>query len=141
MAKLIEKIFVIIAGIGLLLVLLFVPISDSYLGLLFNAFSDPDWNKIPSLYLVKNSIPIILIESNDDVCLMNAQNFDTIISHKYFINSDDLVNVLNFDKIEKTITISCDELIDEKSRLNVWYIVEESPQHAGKFQYFITKWN
>lgn len=139
MARLGEKLFVIMASVGLLIVLLFVPLSESYLGFLFDIFSEPEWNDISLSYLVKNSIPITLIESKNNVCIMSAQNFDKILSPDYFIRSNDLANILNFNKIEKTITISCDELIGKQSTLNVWYITEDSPKHAGKFQYFITE--
>ena len=28
----------------------------------------------------------------------------------------------------------------DKSRLNVWYVIEESSTHSKKFQYFVTPW-
>jgi len=31
-------------------------------------------------------------------------------------------------------------IVGEKSRLNVWYMLEESPNHPTKYEYFITEW-
>ena len=46
-----------------------------------------------------------------------------------------------FNSDEQTIELSCDILHVDISELNVWYVTEESPKYAGKFEYFISDWD
>jgi len=115
--------------------------SDSILGTINNYFSAPSWDEIREKDIVKNSIPIIYQETlKNENCSVYAEKFDTIIEHKYFVRGEELADKLSYDKEEKTLIISCDKLYGEKSRLNVWYVLEESPKYPEKYEYFITKW-
>ncbi len=115
--------------------------SDSILGTINEYFSTPVWDEVRERDIVKNSIPIIYQENlNTGDCSVYAEKFDLIIEHQYFVRGEELADKLNYDKEEKTLIISCDKLYGEKSRLNVWYILEESPKYPEKYEYFITKW-
>jgi len=103
-------------------------------------FSDVNWNEVLSRNIVKNSIPIVLISDHGDQCIVDAKNFYLIVDHNYFERSDDLIRELNYDRENNVLTIACDMLQGEKSRLNVWYALEESERHANKYQYFVTVW-
>lgn len=115
--------------------------SDSIIGIVYENYSEPIWDEIPERDIVKNSIPIIYqgnLTSGD--CSVHVKNFDLIIEHEYFIRGGELADKLNYDKEDETLIIPCDKLQGEKSRLNVWYVLEESPKHPEKYEYFITPW-
>lgn len=104
-------------------------------------FGDIDWSEVQEKDIVKSSIPIILLEQNVDGCLMYAHYFGSISAHNYFVKGDELAKKFKFDPETRQITVPCDELHGEQSRLNVWYVVAESRDHATKYEYFITEWN
>ena len=115
--------------------------SDSLLGSWLEPYSEPNWDEVPETHIVKNSIPITVLEGTAGKCKMTAQKFDIIIEHPYFIRGNELAEELNYEKEDETIILSCDLVELGTSRLNVWYAVEESTKHSKKYQYFITSWN
>jgi len=140
-AKKNDLIFLIGIGVVVILVLIFAPIEKSMFGAFLEQFSKVDWNEVKERNIVKNTIPIILLEEKDTNCIVNANNFDLIISHEYFERSADLERELNYDSENETLSVSCELLDGEKSRLHVWYVLKESEKHATKYGYFITPWN
>jgi len=115
--------------------------SDSITGTIYEYFSEPVWDEVLERNIVKNSIPIFYQANlNGGNCSVYAERFDAIIEHQYFVRGEELADKLNYDKENNTLIISCDKLDGEKSRLNVWYVLEESPKHPEKYEYFITKW-
>ena len=73
--------------------------------------------------------------------MVTAGKFDAIIDHQYFIKGDELASKLNHDRENQTIEIKCDQLVEEKSRFNVWYVISESKVYAERYEYFVTSWN
>ncbi len=140
-AKKNDLIFLIAIGIVIILVLIYMPIEKSMFGVFLEQFSKVNWNEVKERNIVKNSIPIIFLEEKDSSCIVNAENFDLIISHEYFERSADLERELNYDSDNETLLVSCDLLDGEKSRLHVWYALKESEKHPTKYEYFITPWN
>ncbi len=140
-AKKNDLIFLIAIGIVIILVLIYMPIEKSMFGVFLEQFSKVDWNEVKERNIVKNSIPIIFLEEKGSSCIVNADNFDLIISHEYFVRSADLERELNYDSDNETLLVSCDLLDGEKSRLHVWYTLKESEKHPTKYEYFITPWN
>jgi len=141
MSKKEQKIFVIgMAGL-VIFAFFYIPQSDSLFGSFFESFSEPNWDEVNERNIVKNSIPIILLEEQGAKCKMKAEKFDVIIDHPYFIRGDELANELSYDRTNATLLVSCDLLKGEKSRFNVWYATEEAKKHSTKFQYFITFWD
>ncbi len=136
-----QKIFVIAMAALVIITFFFFQSSDSLLGSLVEPYSEPNWDEVPEKHIVKNSIPITLLEENDGKCKMTAQKFDVIIEHAYFIRGNELAEKLNYEKEDETLILPCNLLEGEKSRLNVWYAVEESTKHSKKYQYFITTWD
>ena len=102
--------------------------------------SDVNWNEVLPRNIVKNSVPIVLISDHGNQCIVDTKDFYLITDHNYFLRSDELVRELNYDRENNVLTIACDLLKGEKSRLNVWYALEESERHANKYQYFVTIW-
>ena len=136
-----QKIFLIV-GIGIVAaVFFFNPVENSYLNLFLADFTEVDWDEVKPRNIVKNSIPINLIEKMNGKCMVTANKFDSIIDHQYFIRANELARELNYDSENSTLMLPCDQLEGEKSRLHVWYVVEESPKHSKKYQYFVTQWN
>ncbi len=140
-AKKNDLMFLIAIGIVVILVLIFAPIEKSMLVVFLEQFSKVDWNEVNERNIVKNSIPIIMLEEKGSSCIVNADNFDLIISHQYFERSADLERELSYDSENETLLVSCDLVDEEKSRLHVWYALIESEKHATKYEYFITPWN
>ncbi len=136
-----EKIFVIVAAVLVVAVFYFNPVESNYLNPLLENFRPVDWDEVKPRNIVKNSIPITLIEETGGKCKVKADTFDLIIDHQYFIRANDLVRQLNYDRDNATLMLSCDQLKGEKSRLHVWYVVEESEKHSKKYDYWISVWN
>ncbi len=136
-----DLIFLIAIGIVIILVLIYAPIEKSMFGVFLEQFSKVNWNEVKERNIVKNSIPIILLEEKGTSCIVNADSFDLIISHEYFERSAELERELSYDSENETLMVSCDLLDGEKSRLNVWYALIEAEKHATKYEYFITSWN
>ena len=136
-----DLIFLIGIGVVVILVLIFAPIEKSMLVVFLEQFSKVDWNEVKERNIVKNSIPIIMLEEKDNRCIVNADTFDLIITHEFFERSTDLERELNYDGEKETLLVSCDLLDGEKSRLHVWYALIEAEKHATKYEYFITPWN
>ena len=136
-----QKIFLIAMVALVIVTFFFFQSSDSLLGSLVEPYTEPNWDEVPEKNIVKNSIPIVLLEGTAGKCKMTAQKFDVIIEHPYFIRGNELAEELNYEKEDETIILSCDLVKIGKSRLNVWYAVEESTKHSKKYQYFITPWN
>ena len=136
-----QKIFTIVMAALVIIAIIYFQRSDSLLGSWLEQFSEPNWDEVAERNIVKNSIPIILLTELDGKCVVTAQKFDVIIEHPYFIRGNELTRELNFEKDDNTLVLPCDILEGEKSRLNVWYALEESSKHSKKYQYFITPWN
>lgn len=136
-----QKIFAISMGVLVIFAFFYLQRSDSLLGSWLEQFSEPNWDEVAERNIVKNSIPVILLEKQDGKCKMTAQKFDIIIEHPYFVRGNDLAQELNYEKDVATLVLPCDLIEGEKSRLNVWYALEESPKYSKKYQYFITPWN
>jgi len=136
-----QKFFAIGMATLVIFAFFYLQRSDSILGSLLEQFSEPNWDEVLERNIVKNSIPIVILKELDGKCIVTAQKFDVIIEHPYFIRGNELASELNYDNDEKTLMVHCDLLEGEKSRLNVWYALEESAKHSKKYQYFITPWN
>ena len=136
-----QKIFLIAMVALVIIAFFFFQRSDSLLGSLIEPFTEPNWDEVPEKHIVKSSIPIVLLEGTGGICKMSAERFDVIIEHQYFIRGNELADKLNYENEDESIILSCNLLEGEKSRLNVWYAVEESVKHSKKYQYFITTWN
>jgi len=136
-----QKIFAIGMAALVIFAFFYLQRTDSLLGSWFEQFSEPNWDEVAERNIVKNSIPIVILEELDGKCMVTGHKFDVIIEHPYFIRGNEFARELNYDSDEKTLMVHCDLLEGEKSRLNVWYALEESPKHSMKYQYFITPWN
>ena len=141
-SKNIKKFGLVVAGAILVIyAVFFLPVSESYLGVLIESTSEPNWDEVLPRNIVKNSIPITLIQMNGQNCLLDASNLDKIITHTYFKRGEELASHLKYESEDQTIEVPCDKTFGEKSRLEIWYVTEESPKHSMKYQYFITSWN
>jgi len=136
-----EKIFVLVAAAVVIIVFIFVPWSNSYFGLLLDTFTGPNWDELSPHDVVKNVIPITLIDRVDNNCKMSAKNLDPIIEHQYFVRGKEFAQAINYDAKNSSIILPCEMVGDEKSRLHVWYVIEEAPRHGGKYKYFVTLLN
>ncbi len=141
MSKKTQKIFVIGAATLVIIAALFFQSSDTLFGSFLEQYTEPNWDEVTERNIVKNSIPVTLLEEDGSKCKVKAQKFDDIIEHQYFIRGEELAQELNYDKENETLMLSCELLKGEKSRLNVWYATEESQKHSKKYQYFVTTWD
>lgn len=143
--KRLDVIFVMLASVLVVAVMFYLPTPNSFFGsILYDYFSEPVWDQIPPKYIVKNSIPVYVIDQNGTInneCVVSAHNFNLIIDHPYFKRADELAKNLKYDKAKETMILSCNDLIGNVSRFNVWYVTEESPKYPAKFQYFVTQYD
>ena len=135
-----SKIFFFGMIIVVIAIFFYVQDKDTLFTQFTSQFSDVNWDEVKEVDIVKNSVPIILLEDQGDQCIVNANAFELIIDHQYFVRSSDLIRELNYDRESSTLTIACDMLVGEKSRLHVWYALEEAEKHAEKYEYFVTVW-
>ena len=136
-----EKIIVIALAGLVIFAFFYVDQSDKLFGILQERLSPLDWDDVLARNIVKNSIPIIILEESDQNCKVTAEHFDQIVKHPYFKRGDEFANELNFDEEAESLLIPCSKLHGEKSRLTVWYVVEESEKQSNKFEYWISPWN
>jgi hypothetical protein len=136
-----QKLFLLVAA-SLVIIGFFYSInSNTMFGKFFEQFAPVDWNEVKERDIVKNSVLITLLERNNDVCKAKAEKLDLILSYPEFIKANELASKLKFDHEQKTIIISCKELTDETSRLNIWFVIKEAEKHSTKYEYFITSLN
>ncbi|MGH9998901.1 MAG: hypothetical protein ACRD90_03445 [Nitrosopumilaceae archaeon] len=136
-----EKIFVLVAAAVVIAVFVFAPWQNSYFGLFVDMFREPDWNELNPHDVVKNSVPLILIEKTDGSCKMSAENLDSVIEHQYFVSGQEFAQAVKFDSKNETVVLPCEMIVGDKSRLHVWYIKEEATRFGGKYKYFVTPLN
>jgi len=115
-------------------------LEKSLIGIAINEFTEPNWDEINERYIVENAIPLTILEDNADQCVLEAKFLDRIIDHAYFKRGDELAKKLNYDRENETITVNCSVLNYTKSKLVIWYVVEEAPTHSKKYQYWIIPW-
>lgn len=135
-----DKIILIGLAAIVIIVLMFATNENSLVFLFFNQYSSVIWEDVSERDIVRSSIPIEIISNDNENCIVTAKNFDVIVDHKYFIRSSELVEKLKYDRDNETLSLSCNQLEGDKSRLNIWFVVEESNKHSKKYEYFITPW-
>lgn len=140
MVKKKEISYLIVGAAILVLSYVYLDTSDTIFGVLTAPITPVDWDELLPREIVKNSIPIELLEENFLSCKVAAPTFEMITSHQYFIRADELTKELQYDNKTKTLIVPCDQLAGEKSKLFVWYAIEEARKHATKYEYWIEEW-
>jgi len=133
-----DKVFVLIAAILVVIVFVYGPWEKSYVGVILDPIIKPDWGKIQEQHLIKSSTMLTMIENNGNDCLVEGAKISDIINHPYFLKANEFGKKINFKNTTNVITIPCHKLQGDESRLHVWFVAEEAPEHAGKYKYFIT---
>ena len=141
MVKKKESAVLIIGAVLLVSAYFYLDTSESLFGVAINQLEPLNWDEIFPRNIVKNSIPIELLDTNGNSCLVTAENFEMITSFHLFVRSHEVTEELQYDAQEKTLIMPCDELQGEKSRLNVWFVIEEDKGHPNEWKYFITAWD
>jgi len=136
-----QKIFVLVASGLVVAGFIYSFNSNTIFSQFFESFTPINWDEVHERDIVKNSIPIELIEKMNGDCKVSALKFVMITDQDLFVRSEELANELKFDREDTTIILPCDKLEGEKSRLNVWIAIEESDKHPNKYEYFITPWD
>ncbi|MGY5146839.1 MAG: hypothetical protein ACW9W4_02425 [Candidatus Nitrosopumilus sp. bin_7KS] len=135
-----DIIILVIVAISVIMAFFYLDVGNSLFGTIINPLTPVNFDDVFPRNIVKNGIPITLLEQNGDSCKMYGEKFFQIINHTYFTRSQELVHKLQYNHDEHTLIIPCDQITDEKSRLEVWYVVPESDKHATKYAYWITPW-
>ena len=104
-------------------------------------FSPVNWDEVKERDIVKNTMPIKLLEKTGDSCKVYAEKFDYVIDYPPFVKSKELADKLNYDKNTKTFIVPCEQLKGDESKLHVWFVIPEAERHATKYEYFITESN
>ena len=140
MAK--TKDFLIIIGLGLAIVgaYFFLDVENSLFGKATEQFKPLNFDEVHPRNIVKNAVPIVLLEQNGNSCKVKSEKFTLITNHTYFVRSQELIDKLQYDHDDRTLILPCDDVMEEKSRLEVWYVVPESDTHSTKYDYWIKSW-
>lgn len=132
-----------IFAVGIVLVVIgifYVNNSNS----LFYSLTEPllpvNWDEVIKRDIVKTTFLLTLLEENGDMCVVSLRAFNELITHVYFDRGNELGNELQFNSENSTITVPCEQLGEEKSKLEVWFAVPEASSHATKYEYWITPW-
>ena len=133
-----DKLFVIIGIILVGVIFFYGPWEKSIVGVIFEPFLEPNWEKIQEQHLIKSSTILTMMGKNGDDCLVEGTKIFDIVNHPYFLKANEFAKKINWNNSTNTITIPCQKLQGDESRLHVWYVAEEAPEHAGKYKYFIT---
>ena len=131
---------VLVVGIAIIAGFFYLDVENSILGKITHEFSPVDFEEVHDRNIVKNAIPITMINQNNGDCVVEGKKFFQITNHTYFVKSQELIDKLNYDPDNNTLIFPCDQIPSDKSRLEVWYVVPESEKHGGKFDYWITPW-
>ena len=135
-----DLIVLILVSVSIIGVFFYFDVENSLLGTIATQFTPVNYDEVSPRNIVKNSVPVILLENDGNSCKMHAEKFFQITNHTYFVRSNELTNQLQYDHDERTLILPCDQISDEKSRLHVWYVVRESETHSTKFSYWVTPW-
>ncbi len=135
-----DKILLLGLAIIAVLVLIFATNENSLVFLFFNQYAPVVWDDVLERNIVRSSIPIEILDMENGSCTVSAKNFDKIVDHQYFARADDIIKELKYDRNNETLSLPCGILEEDKSRLNVWFVVEESTKHSNKYEYFVTSW-
>jgi hypothetical protein len=132
----------IIAALGIAIVVAFfyLDVENSLFGKLIDPIQPLDFDEVHPRSIVKNAVPIFLLEQNGDTCKVHSEKFTLITNHTYFVRSQELIDNLQYDHNDKTLILPCDEIPEEKSRLEVWYVIPESDTHATKYDFWVEPW-
>lgn len=139
-----EQKILFIVGIGFFIAAVFYTLNYSettMFGQFSEQFTPVNWDEVASRNIVKNSIPVTIIDKQNGDCVVTARYLDSIIDHGYFVKGAEMGRKLQYDREAETLVLPCDDLEGEKSRLNIWYATEQAKNHATKYDYFITPWN
>ena len=79
MSKKTQKIFVIGAAALVVVAALFFQSSDTLFGAFLEQYTEPNWDEVTERNIVKNSIPVTILEEQGSKCNVTEQKFDDII--------------------------------------------------------------
>ena len=131
-----DIVFLIIAIVVSGIILENISSEDTILGVIIDQTYEPEWDKLKLREIIKNTVLIQVLERNGN-CLVSAEKLNLALDHQDFIYGEKLGKELNYDREEKTISISCDKLIEDEMNLHIWVVIPEAPKYADRFTYFI----
>ena len=86
------RIILCIIIIGIIAVFLITDTSESIFMQSMEPFTTVDWDEVRERDIIKNSIPIELLNETNQGCITTAVNFDTIINNSDFISHVGVTN-------------------------------------------------
>ena len=108
MVKKKESAVLIIGAVLLVSAYFSLDTSESLFGVAINQLEPLNWDEIFPRNIVKNSIPIELLDTNGNSCLVTGENFEMITSFVYFVKSHEVTEKLQYDAQEKTLILPFD---------------------------------
>lgn len=118
----------------------YLDVENSLFGKVTEPLQPLNFDEVHPRNIVKNAIPIVLLEQNGNLCKVYGEKFTLITNHTYFVRSQELIDKLQYNHDDKTLILPCDKISAEKSRLEVWYVIPESDTHATKYDYWVKPW-
>ena len=124
-------------GIAIIAAFFYLDIDNSLFGKVTEPLKPLNFDEVHPRSIVKNAVPIFLLEQDGNSCTVYSEKFTLITNHTYFVRSQELIDKLQYDHDDKTLTLPCNDIPEEKSRLEVWYVIPESDTHATKYDYWV----
>lgn len=120
--------------------------SETLFGKFLEQIKPINWDEVHPREIIKNSIPIEILEIQNDICKIKADKFHYIMTAPEFTRAQDLARELDYDNDTKTLKMSCNNLPDSKLpgetyKLHVWFVREDTPKFPERYQYFTTIFN
>ena len=132
--------FVLLVIVGLTLV--FIPWSDySILGKMIEPIMPADWENISKKNIVENTVLLSLVEERSEDCLVYSNRLSSMFDHEYFIHSSEMQKQLQYNEVDQTLIVPCENMQDEQLRLHLRYITQDAPKDGTKYEYYFTEPN
>jgi len=136
-----DTIILVLVGACVIGAFFYLDVDDSLFGKITDQIITVNFDEVHPRNIVKNAIPITLLEENNGLCKVYGEKFTLITNHTYFVRSQELIDKLQYNHDERTLVFPCDQITDEKLRLEVWYVTQASDKHSTKYDYWITPWS
>ena len=75
----------VIGVIAVVLAFVFLDVSNSMFGKIFDSFTPVNFDEVKNREIGKNAIPIILLEKDGNSCLVHGEKFNLILDHSNFL--------------------------------------------------------
>ena len=99
------------------------------------------WENISQKNIIENTVLLSLVEERKDGCLVHSDRLSSMFDHEYFIRSSEMQKQLQYNEDDQTLVVPCENMQDEKLRLHLRYVEQDTPKDGTKYEYTFTEPN